>query len=191
MKCHHGIVCLSAVLFALFTATPVAAEKPRTSKKEVKPAVELKVRSWKGLQKLVAAHKGKVVVVDIWTTTCGTCVEEFPKFAALQKQFPKDKIALISLNCDYDGIKDKPPEFYRADVTKFLRKQNATFENVMLNIAFIDFLDQVDLSSTPAVLVYRPNGKLAKRFDNDKAEKLEDEFTIKDVKQQIAKLLKK
>ncbi|MBT6494079.1 MAG: hypothetical protein HOL01_05950, partial [Planctomycetaceae bacterium] len=50
---------------------------------------------------------------------------------------------------------------------------------------------QVDLSSTPAVLVYRPNGKLAKRFDNDKAEKLEDEFTIKDVKQQIAKLLKK
>ena len=189
MKRHHQAVCLSAMLFALLTATSAAAEKPATAKKNAKPAVKLKVRSWKGLEKLVAAHKGKVVVIDIWTTTCGTCVEEFPKFAALRKQFPADKIALISVNCDYDGIKDKPPEFYRADVMKFLRKQNATFENVMLDIAFIDFLDQVDLSSTPAVLVYRPDGKLAKRFDNDDAEKIEDEFTMDDVKQKISGLL--
>jgi thiol-disulfide isomerase/thioredoxin len=191
MKRHHHPVCLLAALFALIAVTTAEAAKPTPSKKTAKPAVKLEVRSWKGLEKLVAAHKGKVVVVDIWTTTCGTCVEEFPKFAALRKQFPADKISLISVNCDYDGIKDKPPEFYRADVMKFLRKQNATFENVMLNIAFIDFLDQVDLSSTPAVLVYRPNGKLAKRFDNDKAEKNEDEFTIEDVKGQIAKLLVK
>ena len=45
--------------------------------------------------------------------------------------------------------------------------------------------------STPAVLVYRPDGKLAKRFDNDDAEKIEDEYTVDDVKRQISKLLTK
>lgn len=191
MKQHDRTFRLWAVLLALFIATPAAAEKPAASKKNAKPAVKLDVRSWKGLEKLVAAHKGKVVVVDIWTTTCGTCIEEFPKFAALGKQFPRDKIALISVNCDFDGIKGKPPSFYRADVLKFLRKQNATFENIMLDVAFIDFLDQIDLSSTPAVLVYRPDGKLAKRFDNDDAEDVEDEYTVDDVKRHITKLLTK
>jgi thiol-disulfide isomerase/thioredoxin len=189
MKQHHWAFCLSAVLFALTAAAPAVAGKPAPSRKNAKPAVKLEVRSWKGLEKLVATHKGKVVVVDIWTTTCATCTDEFPNFAALRKQFPSDKIAIISVNCDYDGIKDKPPEFYRADVMKFLRKQNATFENIMLNIALIDFLELIDLSSSPAILVYRPDGKLAKRFDNDDAEKIEDEYTIEDVKQQISRLL--
>jgi thiol-disulfide isomerase/thioredoxin len=191
MKPHHRTVCLSAVLFALLTTTPAMAGKPATSRKNLKPAVKLEVRSWKGLEKLVATHKGKVVVVDIWTTTCGACIEEFPKFAALRKQFPSEKVVLISVNCDYDGIEGKPPSFYRADVMKFLREQHATFENIMLDIALIDFLDLIDLSSSPAILVYRPDGKLAKRFDNDDAEKIADEYSVDDVKQKIAELLGK
>ena len=74
---------------------------------------------------------------------------------------------------------------------KFLRKEKATFDNVMIDIPFIDFLDRFDLASTPSILVYGTDGRLVKRFDNDDALDIEDEYSIDDVKQLINKLLKK
>jgi len=162
----------------------LAFEKDRPSK------VMLKIENWQEVQKRVATHKGKVVVVDIWTTTCLSCVEEFPKFVALQKKYGKDKVVCISVNCDYDGIESKPPKYYREDVLKFLRKKHATFENVMLDLSFIAFLDKVKLESTPAILVYGPAAKLVKRFDNDDAKSEKDEYSMKDVQALIERLLK-
>ncbi len=185
------VLLVSTWVVALHSLSAVqAADRTAAPKKKVSAnAVSLRVSSWNGVQKLVRSHKGKLVVVNIWTTTCAVCVEELPKFVRLQKEYGKKKLACISVNCDYDGIKDKPPKFYRQDVVALLKKNGATFENLMLNIAFIDFLEQIDLGSTPSLLVYGRDGKLVKRFDNDDAEKIEDEFSIKDVKQLIEKLL--
>jgi thiol-disulfide isomerase/thioredoxin len=173
-----------AFLTGFALSLPAFAEAPRPAK------VQIVETNWKGIQKLVATHKGKVVVVDIWTTTCLGCTKKFPDFVALRKQF-KGKVALISVNCDYDGIPDKPPKFYRADVLKFLQKQNATFDNVMLNVPFLGFLNARKLESTPAVYVYDKTGKLARRFDNDKAEKETDEFTMQQVRELVSKLVKR
>lgn len=151
--------------------------------------VRLQAMNWNEVQKLIARHKGKVVVVDIWTTTCPACLKKFPDFVELQKRY-KNNVACISVNCDYDGIEGKPPKFYRPHVLKFLRKQNATFDNVLLTISFLDFLNKIDLASTPAMLVYDKTGKLAKRFDNDDAATAEDEFTMKQVEQLVARLVK-
>jgi thiol-disulfide isomerase/thioredoxin len=172
-----AVLTLCTVAFLPLRSSPAADPKQVT-------VVET---NWKGVQKLVASHKGKVVVVDIWTTTCPGCIKKFPDFVALRK-LHKDKIALISVNCDYDGIPDKPPKFYRAGVLKFLKKQNATFDNVLLNISLLRFLDEARLESTPALYVYDKTGKLAKRFDNDKAEKESDEFTMQQVQKLVAKL---
>lgn len=183
-----GILYVSAVIFPITifsTHQSMAFEKNHSSN------VTLKIKNWKEVQKLIATHKGKVVVVDIWTTTCLTCVEEFPKFVALQKKYGKDKVVLISLNCDYDGIESKPPKYYREKVLKFLKKNNASFGNVMLNVPFIDFLDKIELSSTPAILVYGPDAKLAKRFDSDEAKSEKDEYSMKDVQALIERLLKR
>lgn len=179
---------LRAFLIAAFFAVPTVV---RSADKEssAKDNVRLSVTDWKGVQKLVGQNKGKVVVIDIWTTTCPGCLTKFPKFVALGKAHPK-AVALISVNCDYDGVKDKPPKHYRPDVMKFLKKQNATFTNVMLDISFIDFLEKVKLESTPAVFVYDKTGKLAKRFDNDNATKVADEYTMKQVAALVKKLAK-
>ena len=158
--------------------------KPRADEK-----IKLTVTDWNGVQKLVRKNKGKVVVIDIWTTTCPACLTKFPKFKAIGTAHPKS-VTLISVNCDYDGVKDKPPKHYRPDVMKFLKKQNATFTNVMLNISFINFLEKVKLESTPAVFVYDKTGKLAKRFDNDNATKVADEYTMKQVADLVKKLAK-
>ena len=143
--------------------------------------VALSVTSWDDVQQLAARHRGKVVVIDIWTTTCLTCVEEFPKFVELQQKYGKDKLACISVNCDYDGIEPKPPQWYRDDVLKFLQHNQATFENVMLDLSLLDFMELIGLNSTPAILIYGRDGKLARRFDNDISTSADEGFTMQQV----------
>ena len=179
-----AVVTVAAGICGWMILSPACADAVRAPKPKKVSVIEA---NWKGVQKLVAAHRGKVVVVDIWTTTCGVCLEKFPDFMALRKKH-QGKVALISVNCDYDGIPGKPPKHYRPGVLKFLRKQNATFENVMLTVSFLGFLNAIELESTPALFVFDKSGKLVKRFDNDKAEKIADEFTMKQVAALVAKL---
>lgn len=185
MKRRILLPLFAAILAGLAPTGELRADKP-TAK-----SVTLREASWKDVEKLVAKHRGKVVIIDIWTTTCAGCVKKFPEFIALEKKFGSERVACISVNCDYDGIKTKPPAFYRAGVLKVLKQHNATCDNVMLNVSFLNFLEAMKLESTPAVFVYAADGKLAKRFDNDKAFKEADEFSTDDVSRLVRKLLAK
>jgi thiol-disulfide isomerase/thioredoxin len=177
---------------ALVGVAPVlaSAEEHAASVAKPQPRVTLLESDWAGVQTLVASHVGKIVVVDIWTTTCPACVAELPKFAALQQRFGPEKLVCISVNCDYDGVPDKPPAFYRPRVVEMLEKNAAVFPNVMLTTSLIKFLDEVALASTPAVYVYNAKGKLERRFDNDDAVREEDEFRMADVERLVESLLK-
>lgn len=127
--------------------------------------VELQDGTWKDVTQYVAAHRGQVVVVDIWSTSCLPCMKEFPKLVALQKQHPM-KLRCVSMNIDYAGIKSKPPSYYRERVTGFLKKRNATIRNYLCSVASDELFQELDLPSIPAVYVFGPDGKLAKRFDS-------------------------
>ncbi|MBW3541195.1 MAG: neutral/alkaline non-lysosomal ceramidase N-terminal domain-containing protein [Planctomycetes bacterium] len=152
--------------------------------------VEVVIGSWDDVQKRVRAHRGKVVAIDIWTTSCPACLEKFPQFVSLVKEYGRDRVSLIAVNTDYDGVKTKPPEYYLPRVKEFLAQRGGTnVENVMLNVPLLEFLDAVDLSSSPAVYVYDADGKLVRRFDNDNARRAADEFTMEQVEAQIADLI--
>lgn len=97
----------------------------------------------------------------------------------------------MSLSCDFSGIKNKPPEFYREKVLAFLSKQQATFPNILSSTPIDELLDAMQLSSIPAVYVFGRDGKLVKRFDNEKSEKEEDNFTYDDVTKLVEELLAK
>lgn len=188
MKCS---ACLSALALscvlgfsASFSDRGVAADAP-------KGKVELKVADWKDTQKLVAAHKGKVVVLDAWSTTCAPCVKEFPNLVKLHKKYGGKDVVCMSMSCDYAGIKNKPPEFYRERVIKFLEKQEATFENILSSVPSDELFEQMQLASIPAVYVFGRDGKLVKRFDNEKAEKEEDNFTYEHVNKLVEELAAK
>jgi thiol-disulfide isomerase/thioredoxin len=165
------------------TGSGAAAAKPS------KPEVELKILSHDNFQQLVAGHKGKVVVVDVWSTTCPPCVKEFPGLVALHKQHGPDKVACVSLSLDYIGAKGKPPEAYQQRVLEFLRSRDATFDNALASESADELLNKLELGGPPAVYVYDRDGNLAKRFDNDSIESEEDEFTYKDVNELVAKLV--
>jgi len=44
--------------------------------------------------------KGKIVVIDFWATWCSPCIDEAPKFKALEKQYENDKIEFITVSID-------------------------------------------------------------------------------------------
>ena len=151
-----------------------ASESPSVQSEEA-AAVELTLADWDGVQAEVKKHAGKVVVLDLWATSCQPCVREFPKLVALSNSHP-EQVVCLSCSADYIGIKSKPPEYYKEDVLKFLTEQNASFTNFLCTEASDVLFEKLDLGSIPAVLVYGPDGELAERFDNDEG-KYGDEFT--------------
>ncbi len=165
------------------TAAPIDAPS-----KTATAAVTLDLKNWDETLELVAQHKGKVVVLDVWSTSCDPCMVEFPHLVELHKKHG-EKLVCMSASCDYAGIKSKPPESYRERVLAFLTKQNATFTNVLLNVESDALFEKIELASIPAVYVFGADGKVAKRFDNDNAKPGEDFTYTKDVVPFVEKLL--
>ena len=174
--------CVAATCYRSFIHTPsprMAADSAGAADAPA-GAVELQILDWEGVQKLLASKKGKIVVLDAWSTSCVPCVREFPNLVGLHKRLGKD-VACVSLSCDYAGIKSKPPEFYREKVLKFLTKQNARFDNVLSALPSDETYEKLGIASIPAVFVYGRDGKLVKRFDNETIKSDDEEFTYADI----------
>lgn len=169
------------------SSTTVVGDAPTTAAANA-GQVDLQVMDYEGVQKLIASKKGQVVVLDCWSTSCGPCVEEFPGLVALHKKHG-DKLACISLSFDYNGLGSV--DDVKGDVLEFLREQGATFDNVISSEADEELSKKFGFAAIPVVYVYDQEGNLAKRFDNENAEKEEDLFTYEDVSALVEELLKK
>src|SRR5579859_4229754 len=119
-----NVVLFSAGLSLVgFVSVCALAADEQPAKDGAKSKVSLQVVDWDETLKLVAAHKGKVVVLDAWSTSCPPCMKEFPNLVKLHHKYGGKQVVCMSLSCDYAGIKNKPPEYYRERVVKFLEKQ--------------------------------------------------------------------
>jgi thiol-disulfide isomerase/thioredoxin len=196
MLVNRRLFVVSAAAALLFTAGCLQQDRPekgngssappQTAGRDL-PAVE--ILSWDQVQKRREEFRGKVVVLDVWSTYCDPCVREFPNLVALQKQFA-DKVRCISFDTDYSGAAREPPESFRRPVLQFLSKRAA---NVLLNVISSDvsedFYNKIHLGGPPAVFVYDQSGKLVKRFDNSQVPKT-PEFTYqRDVVPLVKQLL--
>ncbi|MGE0758482.1 MAG: redoxin family protein [Pirellulaceae bacterium] len=156
------------------------AERPPSA-----PVVQVRQASWSETEQLIARHKGKVVIVDVWSTWCAPCVKEFPGLVALQRQYG-DQVACISLNCNYTGASGEDPGSARAQIEEFLVKQGATFDNVICTDSDEQLFQTLETAAVPVVRVYDRQGQLRKQFDNDENEYGEQGFSYE---QQIAPLV--
>lgn len=151
------------------------------------PAVTLQLLDFDGIERLIASHRGKVVVLDAWSTACPPCIREFPNLVALSKKYGPDKLACISLSFDYDGI--GRPEDVQEKVRAFLEGEQATFDNVLSTDESDTLYRKFKLVSVPAVFVYDRDGTLVKRFDNEDAATKAEAFTYEQVSNLVAKLI--
>ena len=152
------------------------------------PLVTLSVVDHAGLMKEVASHLGKVVVLDCWSTSCPPCVKEFPGLVALAERHGA-RVACLSLAFDYDGSGD--PEDLVPPIQRFLEKTGAGRVTNLLSSEPADSLyHQLDLTSVPAVYVWKPNWERAIRYDDDlAARELGRPFTYEDVEKTVVGLL--
>lgn len=152
------------------------------------PAVELHLVDHERLLAEVAARKGRVVVLDCWSTSCPPCVREFPGLVALARSHPAE-VSCLSLALDYDGR--GAPEDAAPTVRGFLERVGAGGVFNMLAREEADIMyRKLRLVSVPAVYVWRADGSLAVRFDDDHASRvLGRPFTYDDVAVVVRDLL--
>lgn len=133
--------------------------------------------------KIVAASKGSVVVVDCWATWCIPCRKVFPKTVEMSKKFADKGVVVMSLSFD-DPVKGQVPD----KVKEFLVKQNAQFENMLSSVDLsADGADVFDIpgGELPHFKIYGKDGKLFKKFE------AETEFTHEQVEDAVKAALAK
>jgi thiol-disulfide isomerase/thioredoxin len=81
---------------------PVRLEVPAeayTARRPV-PAADFQLHTLEGKPVRLSDFRGKVVLINFWTTWCTACVSEMPELIALQKKHT-DKLVIIGVSLDY------------------------------------------------------------------------------------------
>jgi thiol-disulfide isomerase/thioredoxin len=127
--------------------------------------------------KIVAAHKGKVVLVDFWATWCKPCRAEMPVLAKLSQRLAAKGFDLVTISAD-------EPE-QEAAAVKFLKEGGVTTPGYLKKTEDDDkFNASVDpqwQGAMPALFLYDRSGKKVRSFIG--------ETPVKDVEAAVEKLL--
>lgn len=70
----------------------------------------------------LSSYRGKVVVLNFWTKTCGPCLEEMPEIADMARILKsRDDVAVLAVSTDddLDGVKDTLKSVLREDKPPF------------------------------------------------------------------------
>jgi thiol-disulfide isomerase/thioredoxin len=123
--------------------------------------VSLKVIDEKGLAEVLREHRGRPVLVDMWATWCGPCVESFPETVAFARRYGDRGLVVVSLSFD-----DPDNE---ADVREFLEQHQAQFENFISRYGgSTRSAEAFEIEGTlPAIKIFDREGKLHASFHGD------------------------
>ena len=125
--------------------------------------VEVSVASWEEIQAWVALQKGKVVVIDLWSTMCLPCMKEFPNFVEFSREY-EGRVVCASVSVDFIGGPDGVPKDLVEGVTEFLTDSQSAMKNFVASDSDETVLGKVEAVSVPVSLIYDAEGKLHKRF---------------------------
>lgn len=107
-----------------------------------------------GYRKLLASHKGRILLVDFWATWCEPCLAELPQLVQLEKKL-RGGFKLVTISAD-------DPE-QEADAAKFLRKSGVPLPAYIKRAADDEkFITAVDLKwsgALPALFLYDRQGR--------------------------------
>ena len=108
----------------------------------------------------LASLRGKYVLLNFWSTTCGPCIGEIPDLQETYRKFKDDdRVVMISLALDSSDRKLKA----------FVKEREMLWRQVMLPGEFDDPIARAyKVSGIPKTLIVGPDGKVAKRWDSVK-----------------------
>jgi thiol-disulfide isomerase/thioredoxin len=108
-----------------------------------------------GYARLIANHRGRVVLVDFWATWCEPCRQEFAWLKELERRYRDRGLVVLAVSVDI-------PSAY-PQVRKFLGQQQPRFSTYLKkpgdDEAFINAVDADWSGTLPATFVYDATGK--------------------------------
>jgi len=112
------------------------------------------------LARIVAEHRGKVVLVDYWATWCSSCVAMLPHVLDLSRRWEPRGLVTIAVSLDLPS--------QREQVGRFLQSKKIPFRSLIsaeenLQQAFVAF----DLDALPTYRVFDRSGKLHATLSGD------------------------
>lgn len=168
-----GLVTVATLVIACGERAPGVGERP--------VEVSLIPVTFEQWQRELAALEGRIVVVDMWATWCVPCVERFPKMVELYREYSPRGVVFVSICLD-----DREDAEAVAHAREFLREQQATFANYLMDEVVTEGFVKLDLLGIPAVYIYAPDGELRYRLTADDPF---DQFTEEDVESAVEELL--
>lgn len=156
-------------------AAKAAAEKTGTDKPAVVRLVAIPYDELKA--RIVADKAARLTMIDVWSTNCPPCKENFPHVVRMNEKYKGKGLAVISLSMD-------PPDDPKAvsQAEEFLRDQKATFTNLRFSDAPEVGYEGLEFAALPAVFLFTPDGKIVKRFTYDDPN---NQFTYDEVEKDV------
>jgi thiol-disulfide isomerase/thioredoxin len=137
----------------------------------------------KGLDAVIAGHKGKVVLVDYWATWCLPCVEQLPHTFELAGKYRDRGLDVITVSCDEPSDASRVAEFLStkgADGATNLISQFGGSSRTMEEF-------EIASGAVPYNALYDRSGQMRKTFGIDPAAKTP--FSPAEIEAAVAELL--
>ncbi len=111
---------------------------------------------------VVARHnaEGKAVLLNVWATWCGPCVEEFPDIVELKHKY-QDQLAVVFISADFPEDRERAIEF--------LKEQKVDWETYLKlgkDEPFINALSSEWGGALPFTKIYSKNGEITAFWEN-------------------------
>lgn len=121
-------------------------------------APDFKLKDLKGQEVSLSSFRGKVVVLNFWTKTCGPCLEEMPALAELARVLkPMKDVAVVTVSTD-DTAQDA------TDTLKTVLKDETPFVVLMDPTAEV-VKGKYGTSLYPETWIIDKDGVIRARFD--------------------------
>ncbi|MGC6408833.1 TlpA family protein disulfide reductase [Bisgaard Taxon 45] len=118
-----------------------------------KPAPEIAVFDLAGKQRALSEGKGKTILLNFWSESCGVCIAELKTFEQLLHAYPQNNLHIIAVNIDGE----------KGDTQAVIKKSEISLLVVkdQLNIT----AERYQLIGTPTSFVIDREGKILYKFE--------------------------
>jgi thiol-disulfide isomerase/thioredoxin len=116
-----------------------------------------------GVHQSIADLKGKVVVVDVWATWCGSCLHSIPNIVALRNKYQDKPVEIIGLDVDDHGWEKVRPFLQKHSEINYTMAIPYPAPNFLLQ-SIVDLKPLGNVSAIPTAFVIDQRGRLAGKF---------------------------